>query len=65
MKENLPEDSAVDLEAAVRRMVLTAIGTAPRYVAVVPQRWIVKSTAGKISRLETRQRFVRERLSVN
>lgn len=65
MKENLAADSAVDLEAAVRRVVLTTIGTAPRHVAVVPQRWIVKSTAGKISRRETRERFVRERLSVN
>lgn len=63
MKENLSEHSGVDLEAAVRKIVLTTIGTAPRYVTVVPQRWIVKSTAGKISRRETRERFVRERLS--
>jgi fatty-acyl-CoA synthase len=55
---------AVDLEAVVRKTVLTTIGTAPRYVAIVPQRWIVKSTAGKISRRETRERFLRERLSV-
>jgi hypothetical protein len=27
---------------------------------VVPQRWIVKSTAGKISRRDTRNRFLEE-----
>jgi fatty-acyl-CoA synthase len=48
------------LEAEIRKLVLATIGTAPRHVAVVPQRWIVKSTAGKISRKETRDRFLRE-----
>jgi len=57
------EDGAAALEAAIRKLVLTSIGTAARYVAVVPQRWVVKSTAGKISRRETRERFLRERLS--
>ena len=62
-KGEFREDTAASLEAAIRRLVLTAIGTAARYVAIVPQRWIVKSTAGKISRRETRERFLRERLS--
>ena len=62
MKEEFNEEEAFGLEAAIRKLVLTAIGTAARYVAVVPQRWIVKSTAGKISRRETRERFIRERL---
>jgi acyl-CoA synthetase (AMP-forming)/AMP-acid ligase II len=31
-----------------------------RYVRVTPGRWIVKSTAGKISRRETRLRFLEE-----
>lgn len=48
------------LEQEIRRLVLASIGIAPRYVSVVPQRWIVKSTAGKISRRETRDRFMRE-----
>jgi acyl-CoA synthetase (AMP-forming)/AMP-acid ligase II len=51
------------MEAAIRKLVLTNIGLAPRYVAVVPQRWIVKSTAGKISRRETRDRFLNEKLA--
>jgi acyl-CoA synthetase (AMP-forming)/AMP-acid ligase II len=63
MKGDFNEESALRLEEAVRKVVLTAIGTAARYVAVVPQRWIVKSTAGKISRRETRERFLRERMS--
>jgi fatty-acyl-CoA synthase len=63
MKAEFNEEAADELEAAIRKWVLTAIGIAPRYVAVVPQRWIVKSTAGKISRRETRERFARERLA--
>jgi fatty-acyl-CoA synthase len=63
MKSDFDEDTEMKLEAAIRKLVLTAIGVAPRHVAVVPQRWIVKSTAGKISRRETRERFLRERLA--
>jgi acyl-CoA synthetase (AMP-forming)/AMP-acid ligase II len=53
---------AAELESVIRKLVLTTIGTASRYVSVVPPRWIVKSTAGKISRKETRERFLREKL---
>jgi acyl-CoA synthetase (AMP-forming)/AMP-acid ligase II len=63
MKGAFEEDAALQLEAAIRKLVMTAIGTAARDVVVVPQRWIVKSTAGKISRRETRERFLRERLN--
>lgn len=62
IKDDFSEDKAQRLEAELRKMILTAIGIAARYVAVVPQKWIVKSTAGKISRRETRERFVREKL---
>ena len=64
VKDEFNEESQSKLEAAIRKLVLTTIGVAPRYVAAVPQRWIVKSTAGKISRRETRERFERERLSI-
>jgi fatty-acyl-CoA synthase len=64
VRDEFNGDSEVKLEAAIRKLVLTAIGVAPRYVAVVPQKWIVKSTAGKISRRETRERFEREQLAV-
>ena len=63
--DEFEEETASELETAIRKLVLTTIGTAPRYVAVVPQRWIVKSTAGKISRRETRERFLRERLNAS
>lgn len=64
-RDEFQKETASELEAAIRKLVLTTIGTAPRYVAVVPQRWIVKSTAGKISRRETRERFLRERLNAS
>jgi fatty-acyl-CoA synthase len=63
MKGEFQEAAALELETVIRKLVLTAIGTAARYVAVVPQKWIVKSTAGKLSRRETRERFVRERMT--
>ena len=65
MKDDFTEEAAAKLEAAIRKLVLTAIGTAPRHVAAVPARWIVKSTAGKISRRETRQRFLQEKVAVS
>jgi fatty-acyl-CoA synthase len=64
MKDEFNEDAALELEATIRKLILTAIGTAARYVSLVPQKWIVKSTAGKISRRETRERFLRERISL-
>jgi len=64
MKGDFQKGATLKLEAAVRNLVLTSFGTAPRYVAVAPPRWIVKSTAGKISRRETRERFLQERLTI-
>ena len=49
------------LALQIRALVISAVGVAPRYVWVKPERWIVKSTAGKISRKETRVRFLEER----
>ena len=50
------------IERRIQQLVRSTIGIAPRYAAVVPERWIVKSTAGKISRRDTRERFLQERL---
>jgi fatty-acyl-CoA synthase len=55
---------ARSIELEIRRLITASIAVAPRYVSVVPQRWIVKSTAGKISRKETRERYLREKLDV-
>lgn len=51
---------AAEVRKSIQKLVLSIIGIAPRYVVVVPERWIVKSTAGKISRRETKQRFLGE-----
>lgn len=49
---------AVSLEAEVRAASLVAAGVAPHRVFIVPPKWIVKSTAGKPSRSETRARLL-------
>lgn len=46
------------IEASIRKTVIIFAGIAPSHVFVVPPRWIVKSTAGKISRTETRKRVL-------
>lgn len=51
------------VERQIHKLVVAVAGVAPRYVAVVPERWIVKSTAGKISRKDTRERFLEERMA--
>ncbi len=51
---------ALEMQREIQKLVLSTIGLAPRYCFVVPERWIVKSTAGKISRRETRARFQTE-----
>jgi fatty-acyl-CoA synthase len=56
------QKAATALERQIRTLVIATAGIAPRYVAAVPERWIVKSTAGKISRRDTRTRFQQERL---
>jgi fatty-acyl-CoA synthase len=57
-------DSAIvnQVEKEIRSLIIASLGVAPRFVKVVPQRWIVKSTAGKISRRDTRNRFLQEQL---
>ena len=55
--------AARGIERDIRELISAALTVAPRYVSVVPERWIVKSTAGKISRSDTRARFISEILS--
>jgi fatty-acyl-CoA synthase len=61
MKGAYDAGRAAALEKEIAGLVLTAIGVAPGRVRVLPERWIVKSTAGKISRRETCERYLRER----
>ena len=60
MRGEFSSSSAAALELQIRRLISSVLGIVPRYVRVTPERWIVKSTAGKISRRETRLRFLRE-----
>jgi len=62
MKGAYDRDCAAVLEKEIAKLILTTIGIGPGRVCVVPERWIVKSTAGKISRRETRERYLREHL---
>jgi fatty-acyl-CoA synthase len=50
------------IEREIRNLIVASLSVAPRYVLVVPQRWIIKSTAGKISRSDTRARFLAEQI---
>jgi acyl-CoA synthetase (AMP-forming)/AMP-acid ligase II len=52
------ETKVPNLEAEARTTVLATCGVAPYQMLVVPPRWIVKSTAGKISRTETKARVL-------
>jgi len=61
MKGPFVPSTALDLERQIQSAILAAIGIAPRYVKIYPERWIIKSTAGKISRKETKARFLQER----
>ena len=60
MKGAYDRNRAAALEKETARLIVTAIGIGPGRTCVVPERWIVKSTAGKISRRETRERYLRE-----
>jgi fatty-acyl-CoA synthase len=60
MRGNYESAHAKTIERSLYQNVLAHIGIAPRRAVVVPERWIVKSTAGKISRRETRERYLRE-----
>ncbi len=60
MRGHFQAEMARQMEREIQRLVLAAVGIAPRLTRVVPERWIVKSTSGKISRRETRLRFLEQ-----
>ena len=63
LRGEFESSSAAVLEHQIRRQISSVLGIAARFVRVTPERWIVKSTAGKISRRETRLRFLQEQSS--
>ena len=62
LRGNFDAERAKTVERQVQQLVFATIGVAARFVRVVPERWIVKSTAGEISRRETKERFYRKSL---
>jgi len=60
MRGAYDRDRAAAMEKEIAILVNTTIGIGPAHVRVLPERWIVKSTAGKISRRETRERYLCE-----
>lgn len=51
-------ERAGTIELAARAAVVATCGIAPYRTFIVEPKWIVKSTAGKISRIETKQRLL-------
>ncbi len=60
MRGEFNNSSAARLEVQIRRLIPLVLAVPVRHVLVTPERWILKSTAGKISRRETRLRFLDE-----
>src|SRR5215469_10800021 len=60
MRGEFTSAAASELELQIRRLIPSALGIPLRHVLITPERWILKSTAGKISRRETRLRFLQE-----
>ncbi len=60
MRGEFDGSMALAIENQIRELISSSVGITIRYVRVIPERWIIKSTAGKISRRETRLKFLRE-----
>lgn len=46
------------IEAEARKVIVAVGGVAPYKVFLVPPRWVVKSTAGKVARADTKARVL-------
>ena len=57
-------DSA-NVEQEIRSRIMGGLGIAVRTILLKPTKWIVKSTAGKPARSETRERLLREHPELN
>jgi fatty-acyl-CoA synthase len=49
---------AAEIEAEARKAIVAVSGLAPYKVFIVPPQWVVKSTAGKIARPDTKARLL-------
>ena len=57
--------NAEEIERELRNLVVAGIGVAVRMILLKPQKWIVKSTAGKAARSATREKLLREHPELN
>ncbi len=55
---------AAQLEQQVRAAATSVAGVSPDRVHIVPPRWMIKSTAGKVSRPETREKLLAQTMRV-
>ncbi|HEX8852265.1 MAG TPA: hypothetical protein VF754_02200, partial [Pyrinomonadaceae bacterium] len=56
--EHSEGDDARRLALRIRNAVAQELDCAPRDVRVVPPRWLVKSTAGKLARSDNRSKYI-------
>jgi len=52
--------NATEIERNIKAAVISELGVAARAIYLKPPRWVVKSTAGKPSRSDTREKFFAE-----
>jgi acyl-CoA synthetase (AMP-forming)/AMP-acid ligase II len=57
--------SAAEIEREIRHLVVEGIGVAVRIIFLKPPKWIVKSTAGKAARSNTREKLLKEHPELN
>ncbi len=57
--------NTVEIERAIRNLVVAGIGVAVRTIFLKPPKWIVKSTAGKAARSATREKLFKEHPELN
>jgi fatty-acyl-CoA synthase len=53
-------DRFSEIERELRRLIVAEMEITPRYMCIVPPKWIIKSSAGKPARSSTRKKFLAE-----
>ncbi len=59
-EEGTPASSPLEIELALRQAILAELDVAVKTIYLKPRHWLIKSTAGKPARADTRARLVRE-----
>jgi fatty-acyl-CoA synthase len=58
-------ERAAEIESEIRSRIVAGLGVAVRTILLKPPKWIVKSTAGKPSRVATREKLLKENPELN